>query len=607
MKKQRLPVQAPEAPEAETALTLSQCIAQAEACLANQQVAQGIAVYQSWLTNNSSSEAYIGWFNLGALYSTQAMWALARDAYENSLQLSPDFAQARINLGLVLERQKAYGEAVRQWSHVVASRWLPHAANDGLQVTALNHMARLYEAQKNYPLAEQTLQQSLSVQPTQLDALQHWVFLQNKQCQWAPRLDVPTVRAFDLLRSTSPLAMLANHDDPAMQLMAAQNWVQRKFTFTSERLAVARQPQPLKMRIGYLSGDLCTHAVGLIMADLIEAHDRSAFEIYAFDYTPEDGSAYRTRLVKAFDVFVSIQGMDDRQAAQCIADHGIDVLIDMHGLSHGARPGILALHPAPHQGTYLGFIGTTAMPWIDFVITDEYVLPKQLTPFISEKPLYVEGSFIPVGKPQRMTHAPTRVSVGLPEKARVLACFNHVYKITEAVFQVWMSVLQQVDDAVLWLLDDNPAATQNLKAQVLRYGIDSSRVVFAPRTSYELYCQRLTLADVYLDTYPYNAGSTARDVIRSRVPMVTLCGQTMVSRMAASMLHSVGLDDLVTDSLASYQARVLQLAKGRRITQIYRKLLTQGLARNKNAASQWTYSLEQHLREMQRSPRVTSF
>jgi predicted O-linked N-acetylglucosamine transferase (SPINDLY family) len=283
-----------------------------------------------------------------------------------------------------------------------------------------------------------------------------------------------------------------------------------------------------------------------------------------------------------------------------MADHGIDVLVDMHGLSHGARPGILSLHPAPLQGTYLGFVGTTAMPWVDFVITDRYVLPSQLLAFTSEKPVYVEGCFIPVGKPQRMPQTLTRESVGLPDHVRVLACFNNVYKITEAVFQVWMRVLQQVDDAVLWLLDDNPAATQNLKAQVLRYGIDPARVVFAPRTSYEMYCQRLALADVYLDTHPYNAGSTARDVLRSRVPMVTLCGQTMVSRMAASMMHSVGLDDLVTDSLASYEARIIQLAKSKRATQIHRKLLTQGLARNKNAAQLWARSLEHQLQAMLR-------
>lgn len=598
MKKQLTQAHSVAVLSAESVHTLAHCIAQAEACVAIGQVPQGIEVYRGWLVNNNSPEAYIGWFNLGALHSTQAAWAEAHEAYEQSLQLFPDFAQARINLGLVLERQKAYSEAVRQWSHVVASRWLPQAATDDLQVTALNHMARLYEAQKNYPLAQSALQQSLRVMPHQPDALQHWVFLQNKQCIWRPKLDVPAVSDFELLQSTSPLAMLASKDDPALQLMAAQNWVRRKFTFPTNRLAGTSKPQPRKIRVGYLSGDFCTHAVGLIMADLIEAHDRSAFEIYAFDHSPEDGSAHRTRLVNAFDVFISIQGLDDGQAAKCIADLSIDVLIDMHGLSHGARPGILALHPALHQGTYLGFIGTTAMPWLDFVIADSYVLPSELLSFTLEKPLYVAGSFIPVGKPPRITHTQTRESEGLPDKARVLACFNNVYKITEPVFQVWMRVLQQVDDAVLWLLDDNATATQSLKAEALRYGIDPARMVFAPRVSYELYLQRLALADIYLDTYPYNAGSTARDVLRCRVPMVTLAGQTMVSRMAASMLHSVGLEDLVTDSLSAYHARVLQLAKGRRLTQSYRKVLTQGLARNKNAAQQWTQSLEQQWHAM---------
>jgi len=595
MKKQAISISLVAPTCAHQAMTLTQCIAQAEACLAKGQVHRGVEVYQIWLAGSASAEAYIGWFNLGALHSSQANWASAHEAYDKSLQLCPDFAQARINLGLVCERQKDYSQAVRHWAQVAASGWLPQAADDELQVSALNHMARLYESQKNYPLAQKCLLQSLSTMPAQPDALQHWVFLQNKQCIWEPHAQLTGICPHEVMQSTSPLAMLANHDDPAMQMMAAQNWARRKFNFAHERLAPAQRLKHPKIRLAYLSGDLCTHAVGLLMADLIEAHDRSSFEIYAFDHSPEDGSAYRTRLINAFDVFVDIKGLDDRQAAQRIAEHGIDVLIDLHGLSHGARPGILALHPAIHQGTYLGFMGTTAMPWIDFVITDRSVYPAELAAFTSEQPLYVDGCFIPVVKPPATAKTLSRADAGLPDKARVLACFNNVYKITEPIFDAWMHVLQQVDDAVLWLLDDNPAATFNLKEQVMRHGIDPSRVVFAPRTSYTEYCQRLTLADIYLDTYPYNAGSTARDVLRSRVPMVTLCGKTMVSRMAASMMQSVGLGDLVTNTLASYQAQVLQLSKSRRTTQIYRKLLTQGLGRNKNAARQWAQSLELQL------------
>jgi len=595
MKKQAISISLVDPTNDHLAMTLTQCIAQAEACLAKGQVHRAIEVYQSWLAGSASAEAYIGWFNLGVLHSSQANWARAHEDYEKSLQISPDFAQARINLGLVCERQKDYSQAVRHWSQVMVSRWLPQAAGDDLQVSALNHMARLYESQRNYALAEKCLLQSLGIKPAQPDALQHWVFLQNKQCIWEPHPQLTGISSHDVMQSTSPLAMLANHDDPAMQIMAAQNWVRRKYTFALERLAPVQRMKHPKIRLAYLSGDLCTHAVGLLMADLIEAHDRSSFEIYAFDHSPEDGSAYRTRLINAFDVFVDIKGLDDRQAAQRIAEHGIDVLIDLHGLRRGAIPGILALNPAIHQGKYLGFMGTTAMPWIDFVITDRTVYPEKLAAFTSEQPMYVDGCFIPVVKPTATAKTLSRADVGLPDKARVLACFNNVYKITEPIFDAWMHVLQQADDAVLWLLDDNPAATLNLKEQVMRHGIDPSRVIFAPRTSYDEYCQRLTLADIYLDTYPYNAGSTARDVLRSRVPMVTLCGKTMVSRMAASMMQSVGLGDLVTHTLSSYQAQILQLSKSRRTTQIYRKLLTQGLGRNKNAARQWAQSLELQL------------
>jgi predicted O-linked N-acetylglucosamine transferase (SPINDLY family) len=293
--------------------------------------------------------------------------------------------------------------------------------------------------------------------------------------------------------------------------------------------------------------------------------------------------------------------MSDSLAAQAIAQNDIDILIDLHGLSHGARPGILALRPARQQGTYLGFIGTTAMPWIDFVIADRFLLPDDLLPFMSERPMYVDGCFMPVVKTKPVPKWLTRESVGLPEKARVLACFNNVYKITALIFKSWMQVLHEVDDAVLWLLDDNPDATQNLKEQVVLHGINPSRVIFAARTSYEIYCQRLTLSDIYLDTYPYNAGSTARDVLSNRVPMVTLCGKTMVSRMAASMLHSLGLEDLITHNLSDYQELITQLAKGRRLTQSYRKTLTHALTLQKTAPQKWARSLEQHFQKLVRS------
>src|SRR6185503_4794256 len=218
---------------------------------------------------------------------------------------------------------------------------------------------------------------------------------------------------------TSPLAMLALLDDPAMQWLAALSFVTRKYKAPDAPLgpaprAVSSGSGGDRLRIGYLSGDLCTHAVGLLMAEVLEAHDRTRVHVTAFDFSPDDGTAHRARLRRAVDEMVPIHTLPDRAAAEAIRDRSIDVLIDMHGLSSGARPGILALRPAPLLGTYLGFIGTTALPWVDFVVTDSFTLPEATAPYVTEQPVYVDGSMIPLFHQPITASRFTRESVGLP-------------------------------------------------------------------------------------------------------------------------------------------------------------------------------------------------
>jgi predicted O-linked N-acetylglucosamine transferase (SPINDLY family) len=377
--------------------------------------------------------------------------------------------------------------------------------------------------------------------------------------------------------------------------MASQLFVQRKFNLPTHRLCVNAPYEHERVRIGYLSGDLCTHAVGLLMAELLEAHDRSRFDIYAFDYSPEDGSAYRERLKQAFDHVVDVRALDDHTAAQTIADAEIDVLIDLHGLSSGARPGILAMQPAPLQGTYLGFIGTTSLPWVQFVVTDRFALPESLSPYFSEQPLYVEGSFLPLTHTPTPACSQTRTELGLPENAFVMACFSNVYKFNPQMFTTWMNILKRVDDAVLWLLDDNDSATRELRKQVAYHGVALDRVVFAKRTSHEQYRARMQLADVFLDTSPYNSGSTARDVLDCGLPMVTLSGRTFVSRMAGSLLHSIGLDDLITYSHTDYENLVVDLSQDRARLASYRHQLIEGAEQRQASPAKLVRSLENQL------------
>ena len=552
-------------------------------------------LYKIWIACTQVPTRFIALFNWGVMLSESGDLDGAEMAYRQCIALNPNLLQANINLGLTLERKMKLDEALAEWSSV-AHQAPGSVSNDiELKTMALNHIGRLQESRHEYDAAENALTKSLSLNPKQPDAIQHWVHLRQKQCKWPVCHPLPNIRINDMLAATSPLAMLSLYDDPAMQWMASRAFVDRKFKLQEERLAPPQRVPHARIRIGYLSGDLCTHAVGLLMADLIEAHDKTKFEVFAFDFSPEDGTAYRARLKAAFDHFLDIRNLDDRRAALTIRQLEIDILIDLHGLSSGSRPGIMALHPAHLQGTYLGFIGTTAMPWIEFVVTDTFALPEALEPYFSEKPLRIEGSFIPLHTPIVSEPKVSRVDVGLPPDAIVLASFNNIYKYNADLFATWMRILKSNDHTVLWLLDDNPWATEALKAYAQSHGITLDRLIFSKRCTHQEYRERLRLADIYLDTYPYNAGSTARDVLDARLPMVTLSGKTFISRMAGSMLHAAGLAELVANNHLQYEEIVLSLVREpKRISKLKQKLESES-AQWGDAPKRLTASLERQL------------
>ena len=541
-------------------MRLNVVIDHAEQLKAVGSAADAATLYKVWAACTESPAKFVVFFNWGVLLAEQGELDAAETAYRHAFKLNPRLYQAKINAGLVLERKKNDAAALELWSEVAAADIDPRSDEFQFVTIALNHAGRLQEAKKEYAAAEQALATSLQLNPRQPDAIQHWVHLRQKQCKWPVYEPLAGLSVNALMAATSPLAMLAMEDDPALQWLAAQSFVQRKYALAESQLARRGPRGHAHVRIGYLSGDLCTHAVGLLMTELIEAHDRDRFRIYAFDFSPEDGTQHRARLKAAFDQMISIHALDDRAAAQTILAHEIDILIDLHGLSAGARPGILALRPAPLQGTYLGYIGTTALPWMDFVVTDPYTLPAVLTPYYSERALYVEGALIPLHQEAVNACRFSRGDAGLPDGAVVLACFNNVYKLNAGMFACWMRILKRSGNCVLWLLDDNPWATAQLRAQAGAQGIDPQRLIFAKRSTHAEYREKLTLADVYLDTFPYNAGSTARDVLDAGLPMVTLSGRTAVSRMAGSMLYAAGLDELITTRAEDYEERVVNLA-----------------------------------------------
>ncbi len=574
---------------------LDQLFATCEQLQQGGRATDALALYKSWLSVSQDPHRHMAWFNYGSLLQGTGNPLEAIEAYRQCLALQPAFPQAVINLGLTLEKMGHRDEALQQWANLVSRRLLKDAPSSEMLVIALNHIGRVHEDLKQYDLAEEALEQSLALNPKQPGVIQHWVHIRQKSCKWPVYKSLPGITQNEMLMATSPLAMLALTDDPVQQLLTAFAFVERTYGLKEEFLSKGREYHHDRLRIGYVSGDLCVHAVGLLLPELLEGHDRTKFEIYGYDFSPEDGTPHRERLKKAFDHLRPIHALTDRQVAELVMQDEIDVLIDLHGLSSGARPGIFALHPAPKQGTYIGFIGTTGMPWFDFVIADRYVLPEELTKYFTEKPLYVEGSFIPLTPEPVAARVATREEFGLPRDAFVMAAFGNVYKLNAATIKSWLNILNQVPHAILWLMDDNYSTTEMLEKQARMAGLPANRIIFTKRAAHLEYRAKLALADVFLDSFPYNCGSTTRDVLNAGVPIVTLSGKSMVSRMGGSILTSLGLTELIATDISQYEQIVKSLAENPARCILFKQQLIERLLQAQQTPHRMTSSIEQQL------------
>jgi predicted O-linked N-acetylglucosamine transferase (SPINDLY family) len=536
-------------------------------------------LYQNWVASTDTPLRYVACFNWGALLGEQRKHAEAEAVYRMALTIAPKFAQARLNLGHQLEHLDRQEEALDQWRQVYEVEAPEGFGTEPLELRlhALNNAARLLEQLKRYDESETLMRLSLTLKADQPDVMQHYVHIRQKQCEWPVYQTVGEVTHNQLLVNTSLLGMLDESDDPALQLLTAQRFVSEKVTKVKDKPlhAQAKAKREGRIKIGYLSGDLCMHAVGLLTPELYELHDRSRFEVHAFSWSREDGSPLRARIKGAMDVYTSLHGVTDKQAAQLIADAGIDVLVDLQGLTSGARPGILGYRAAPIQVGYLGLPATSALPGEDWIIADRYVMPPELLPYHTEKPIYLPHCYQVSDRKRVANPAPSRTEAGLPEGAFVYCAFNNNHKMSEEVFRSWMRMLRQVDHSVLWLLADNPFAQANLLKVAAQEGIAPERLIFAPRAQPADYLARFTLADLFLDTFPYNAGTTASDCLWMGTPILTRSGRTYISRMAGSLLTAVGLPDLITTSLAEYEARAVQIGRSPARAASYKRYLAE--------------------------------
>lgn len=539
----------------DTACTAEELIKAVDAMGTGRGAPEVIAAYQGWIAAHPQDTLTLPtiWFNLGIELAEAGRQDAAIQAYQSALAVKANFHPACFNLGLLLERMGHKEAALQTWKDGLQS--------DEARTMLLNQRARLLEQMGQLAEAHDILRTSLMTNPDQSDAVLHWVHLRQKLCLWPVLAEIiPGLSIRELAEQSGALAALAYTDDISIMRIIGGNWVARKTTATPERLAPPEGYRHEKLRIGYLSSDFCNHAMSYLIVELFERHDRQRFETYGYCNSKDDGTPIRRRVMDAFDHFTSIKGMADEDAARLIRADEIDMLIDLNGLTSGERMQVLRWKPAPVQATYLGFIGPVPVPELDYMLCDSFVVPPEYAAEYHPTPMPIEGVY-QANDSKRVVGPPmTRAEAGLPDGRFVFCCFSSHYKITEAMFSHWMEILRQAEDAVLWLIDDDPWSRQNLSVRALAAGVNPARLIFAPRVDPVSYLSRLALADAFLDTFPYNAGTVASDAIRMHVPLVTLSGRNFASRMAGGLLHAIGADAGITTSAQQYVALAVTLA-----------------------------------------------
>ena len=495
---------------------------------------------------------------LGQLFEAQGKLPHAFDAYQRAVALGTQDVLAFNNLAGVLISLLQHDMAVSVAR--VAVSLAP--ANPEVYL----NLALALRLSGNEEEALATYRGVVALKPDHGSALVELCHGRQHACDWEGLREQQEAAALHSYRKgclVSPFAIMASSPSPADQLLCARVWgshlARRSDVPTRER---ATRSAGERIRIGYLSADFHHHATAMLIAEVLETHDRGAFEIVGYSLGPDDGSALRARLVQAFDRFVDLRGASDADAAAMIRADAIDVLLDLKGFTQHARVAILAHRPAPVQVNYLGFPGTMGVPFIDYLVADAHVLPEHHEIYFDEKVARLPDCYQPNDRTRAIPRrAAERARFGLPSQGFVFCCFNSCYKITPEVFDVWMRLLTQLPDSVLWLLASSRQAVANLRREAEARGVAAERLIFAAFAATDEHLERLAQADLFLDTCPVNAHTTASEALWAGLPLVTCSGETFASRVAGSLLRAAGLPELVTTSLTAYEAAALALAR----------------------------------------------
>ena len=491
------------------------------------------------------------WCNRGVALHRLGRFADALASADRAIAIDPGDAEAWSNRGLVLNDLHRPADAIAALAK--ATELAPRLANAWANLgAALNAAKRHDEALVAYDRA-------LALEPALGEARGDRLHTAMMVCDWRGFDDEVAAIGRAVAESTAvvhPFTLLATPLPAALQKRCAERYVAAHWPDAARADAVRTTPRAdeRRIRIGYFSADFREHAMMHLIAELFERHDRARFEVHAFSFGSTAPDPVRERVMRSFDGFHEASALGDDEVAALARELGIDIAIDLAGFTHGARPGILAARAAPVQVNYIGFPGTLAAPFIDYVIADDVVVPADAGAEFGEAVARLPNCYLPNISWQPLAPPSLdRGAAGLPDAGFVFCSFNNTFKITPDVFAVWMRLLQRVPRSVLWLIEPSAAAVTNLRREAEQRGVAGERLVFAPRTSRDEHLRRHVLADLFVDTFHYGAHTTASDALRAGLPVLTRRGATFASRVAASLDRSVGLDALVVASAAEYE------------------------------------------------------
>ena len=512
--------------------------------------------------------------NMGNALKEQGKLEEAIEAFNKALAIKPDHAFAYSNMGIALQEQGKLEEAIEAFNKAIAIK-PDYADSYCCMGVALQEQGKLEEAIKAY-------RKALAIKPDYDVARAQKLHVQAHICDWnsmtADRTLIPELGTTN--KHVPPFTLLSLEDSPERHRIRSEIYAAAKYPQKPLPAQVKPSQKPKRIRLGYFSSDFKEHPVAYLMAKMLEQHDRDQFEVFGYSLHSNQQTDMWQRLSKSFDSFTDVQGLSDKAITLLSREDGIDIAIDLNGYTQHNRTGIFAYRAAPIQINYLGYPGTLGTDFMDYIVADKFLIPEANQKYFNEQPLYLPHTYMPTDDTRELSQKPiSRKDVGLPDDAFVFCCFNNNYKISPAEFDIWMRLLSKVEGSVLWLRKSNNVSHLNMKKEAKKRNVDPSRLMFADRVPMDEHLARHRLADLFLDTFAFNAHTTATEALWAGLPVVTKVGDGFAARVAGSLLNAIRLPELVTTTEEDYEKLILELATNpAKLAQVKDKLATNRLS-----------------------------